>query len=399
MSLELLEQHSILLDRLKRHGRHAIICPLMNGWDTPYEQCKCGLSEVIAAAQKLQVDTTNLDSGKYTVKIAAWSDAFGEPARERVEIEGSAQPLFSIVSRVDTQPDAQSTRPSSVERIESAKHQLALAVANSFIDYKDVDLQPFVGPFTCSIGFHDGIFVAVNDSRGERVAEIYDINSGADLCARLNLGWYATRQSTPGQMVTITRNELLESCGLAYTSHVNAHKPVDATLCQSIVDEVFRKKESPYCTHYIKASWNIEPTDKELQDTDSKPQPDENQYPCVKCGSKTVIAGNGMRQCVACVHLFDYVPEQVTTSQQTDENGPEFGDGCSRDGFVGGCERMGCHPKTITLTTIELLDLVPAKMRKMEHSEDYNEGRVDALTEVHASIQKLLADNQPNKTE
>lgn len=26
-----------------------------------------------------------------------------------------------------------------------------------------------------------------------------------------------------------------------------------------------------------------------------------------------------------------------------DSNGPDFGDGCSLEGFVGGCERMGCH--------------------------------------------------------
>jgi hypothetical protein len=29
------------------------------------------------------------------------------------------------------------------------------------------------------------------------------------------------------------------------------------------------------------------------------------------------------------------------------DNGPEFEDGCSLEGFVGGCERMGCHASTV----------------------------------------------------
>ena len=36
-----------------------------------------------------------------------------------------------------------------------------------------------------------------------------------------------------------------------------------------------------------------------------------------------------------------------------DCQGPDYSDGCSLEGFVGGCERMGCHPKIIFKITRE----------------------------------------------
>lgn len=84
------------------------------------------------------------------------------------------------------------------KRIEAANARLQSLLKDAELDYVQADVpQPFVGPYRAGVGFHDALFVAVDDANGQRVAEIYDIESGAALVRRLNLSHEAEQAAAP----------------------------------------------------------------------------------------------------------------------------------------------------------------------------------------------------------
>lgn len=76
------------------------------------------------------------------------------------------------------------------DRLALARVRFANLQRDAAIDYPPApDDVKFIGPFTADLGFYDGVFVAVKDSLGNRVAEIYDLKSGVELVQRLNNAW------------------------------------------------------------------------------------------------------------------------------------------------------------------------------------------------------------------
>ncbi len=72
----------------------------------------------------------------------------------------------------------------TVERIEEARQRLEKAKAAARLDVEPLKFTP---PFTAEIGYHDGVFVAIEDAAGERLANLRDIEGAAELVRALNL--------------------------------------------------------------------------------------------------------------------------------------------------------------------------------------------------------------------
>jgi hypothetical protein len=131
-----------------------------------------------------------------------------------------AHPVFQLTEKLaaleSTHPSQQAAQPAKqlVERIEEAKIKLAKALQDAVLDIDKPEKQ-FVGPFTGAIGFHDGVYVAIEDSNSQRVANIYDITSAAELIQALNLGLPVAQpapQAQPVKQEPLTEEQIDKAC-------------------------------------------------------------------------------------------------------------------------------------------------------------------------------------------
>lgn len=73
------------------------------------------------------------------------------------------------------------------DQMAEAKRRLDAAVEMAQRDGPpEPALRSLVAPFTAGIGYHDGVFVAIEDANGQRVADMRDIGDAARLIVSLN---------------------------------------------------------------------------------------------------------------------------------------------------------------------------------------------------------------------